>query len=323
MQISVRLKGGEGSGNVVLKIGTRTSGFHGHAGREGHVGGSASEGGAQSGLPRSPGADPAVRRARRHSRIMKRLYADPNYKVIDDPSEYNPISNISDEEANRISETWNKTCKNYPNMNVAEFATNAYDFDDPESGLHSEVMDIEIYGYDSIFVKGSIYNLRGENVGDFTRIIRSDGEIHNDYFRVSEPYQKSGFGSRLYRNAEKVAAYNGIEKITLNANLSVGGYAWARMGFDFINDSYSEGVAHRIKGKWWEVYGTHKGEPSVRHGSGRPWHSWELAAVTGPDGRRIGKEAMLGSSWDAVKYLNPKHETSQVGETYYAEKQKK
>lgn len=195
---------------------------------------------------------------------------------------------------------------------LAKYIDKAFNFKDNESGFSSKVDKV---GYDNnaMNVEGTIFNSRGSSVGSFTRRIDLQNKsVYNAYMSITSNAQNTGFGSKFYRNAERAHIKAGIAKVSISANLSVGGYAWARMGFDFSSSS----TKSTFVGNFQDVY---------RRAYGRPYrgklnHAWEIATAVGPDGRKIGKDFMLGTHWGAVKDLTKGSVTRRVGEAYYRAK---
>jgi hypothetical protein len=80
---------------------------------------------------------------------------------------------------------------------------------------------------------GHLYDETGEEVGKWTRTWKATGEVHHDYVSLYDEMQGRGFAAEWNAQAEAVYARMGMTHITLTANLSVGGYAWAAAGWDF------------------------------------------------------------------------------------------
>ena len=215
-----------------------------------------------------------------------------------------------------------------------EAITNTYSF---ESGdLKTSITELSVYdGYDEaeLSLDGHVYDKEGNKVGNFTRTL-TPYSVHHDLFELSTSVQGTGFGSEFYQHVEEEYLNMGIESIDLQANLSVGGYAWARMGFDFQDDYVREGIVENFRSEYVERYGP-RGEDYddeddydfdleyAADDSGITYDSaaWDIASFVGPDGHKLGKEIMLGSNWNAVKQLGY-GDGYEVGEAYYAAKKK-
>jgi GNAT superfamily N-acetyltransferase len=196
----------------------------------------------------------------------------------------------------------------------------AFTMSDPETGFESRIDTVD-YSPDSgkIMVAGQVW--RGaDDVGAFMRVFRPDGTVYHESFALRDLQQNKGFGAKFYRHAEETYLRMGVKSVRLNANAEVGGYAWARMGFDFADDDARERLVSHAAGAWFtHMTGSAARTPPMP----KVAHAWELAALTTPDGTRIGKSVMLGSAWPAVKHLTPRAPGLKVGRDYYAAKERK
>lgn len=169
----------------------------------------------------------------------------------------------------------------------------------------------------------------GVYAGHFARTIQGNTAEH-DVLELLDKHQGSGFAREFNRNAENHYIANGIKQVKLYADISVGGYAWARQGFDFASKNDLKNVQKRIISR---VRGDVKRRTSpdeLEAFSKRvesATHSWELASavITTRDGvvHDIGKQAMLGSKWSGVKHLQPGDSTYEIGEVSYQQKKGK
>ena len=82
-------------------------------------------------------------------------------------------------------------------------------------------------------VDGIICNRRGREVGKYGFTIR-DNEVHIDLLAIAPETQKSGIAHDVLRGVADYAEEQGIEDITLNADITIGRYAWARYGFNYL-----------------------------------------------------------------------------------------
>lgn len=83
---------------------------------------------------------------------------------------------------------------------------------------------------------GSWSDENGHEVMEFNRKIERDSEglyVKNDYFRMDREYQGQGIGSRILEKLDNLYRRMGITRTKLNADIDVGGYAWARAGYDW------------------------------------------------------------------------------------------
>ena len=146
--------------------------------------------------------------------------------------------------------------------------------------------------------------------------------LHSN-FELPTAFQQSGIGSKMLERSEALYRKIGIERIILTANSSVGKYAWARMGFDFAGAD-----DRRITVDRFYNYLSYHGVPP------NMWpetvsHPWEIAAWKPPKPGNFspsisGKDFLLAEapSYEAAKNLNDDDIGYQIGQAYYAEKNK-
>lgn len=134
---------------------------------------------------------------------------------------------------------------------------------------------------------------------DMTRTIKRepDGSItveHNTFF-VSESGQAKGIAKQIL--AQSMAAYQklGVSRIELDANMKVGGYAWAKFGFLPYEGSLTN-MKHHVSADQNKSADAKMEVSILRH----PKDMWALADSP------IGKEALLGTSWGGVLRLDDK-----------------
>lgn len=168
----------------------------------------------------------------------------------------------------------------------------------------------------AVEVRGEIRNKEDIIVGSYTRMIWHEyASVEHVKFSLIKSEQGKGFGSAFYQHNEKSYSKMGIKKIELQANMTVGGYAWARMGVNFRDTREAANIYERFANTWSKKYPDTK--PPIL------MNSWDIAAVKGPDGHKIGKEAMMGSNWDGHKSLDPKSTGNKIGQAYYKARAKK
>jgi len=309
---------------TIIEKGGPGSGDFGHRGRPGKVGGSA--GTSISGRLTISSEEASARKMKRIEQAMQaRANALKGGKKFgkelkETPKDYYSI--MSEDELELANDTISMAT-NGKVTDAIKFIYNAYVFKHEESGVRTEVNAINAR-YRSIEVFGDIYDANGKNIGEFQRIIHSDGEVHNEYLKLDRIEQGSGFGAKLYENSELTYLEAGIENVTIYANIDVGGYAWARMGFDFVNDTNREDIHESILRNYAEKHKVTRvlaiNELANSFGITYKSKAWEFAAFTDSDGDRIGKKVMLGSDWFAKKSINLNDEGFLVGMNYYAKK---
>jgi hypothetical protein len=132
---------------------------------------------------------------------------------------------------------------------------------------------------------------------------------------VASNLQDKGIGKTILANQLKLWDHLGVEELSLNANIDVGGYAWARYGYvPSISDW--EDIQDRTKRTMKNVImsaGTREKLDKILDHSADPWQISELAGlkekVEDPSfggQKEIGKIALLHSSWDGTLDLTSK-----------------
>jgi hypothetical protein len=202
-------------------------------------------------------------------------------------------------------------------------------------GLNAKVNEATITYGNSMVIAGDITNAEGHRVGTFTRTIAktSDGEpyaVHGSLY-LSPKVHGQGFAEAFNANAIQWYRDNDVKSIHLFAAGDVGGYAWARAGYDWGNKSAPEGVLKRIRAAsepsdmGISVDGNSIPEDrledqrqlardlldrfeTAEFGTVEYPTPYEVSQLgrwpgAGKDDMWIGKAIMLGSSWKGVRYL--------------------
>jgi GNAT superfamily N-acetyltransferase/predicted ABC-type ATPase len=197
---------------------------------------------------------------------------------------------------------------------------------------------VEITGVSTYYDEGSLSGnivLDGQRIGSFSRTFNwnTEGqgkEVHNSLMRINPQFQGQGIADDLYRRQENWAIQNGFKRITVHANIDIGGYAWASKGYDFKSRSGAKSalsnaidkmqrMAYRADGDRKSALDNAVEMARARYrdmnNGGPAITSFELSqlgrknayTVVAADGTsRLmwpGKEAMLGSGWQGVKRL--------------------
>jgi hypothetical protein len=199
-----------------------------------------------------------------------------------------------------------------------------YTFTDPVTGYRTEVKGIfrsgdpnpdinEVGRHPTVPAGRTMVTLRvldadGNQVGQACRTIHPAGQsrVNHNYLVLDQGQRGQGFATRFNDHAEEAYRANGIRMITLHANIDVGGYAWARAGYDFRNGQTRRATAARAY-----VESVKRGDPPevLRRFSGllgdEKTTPLDLAMVGHTPGATTwpGKEIMLESDWQGVKML--------------------
>lgn len=216
-----------------------------------------------------------------------------------------------------LEDAWNEQTGGY--VLVDEFIDKTFNYKDNVTGFQTKVNKLEVedpgdkdvdYGDERITVSGEVFDRDGAKIGQFVRNIEY-GIVDHTYFAL-EAGKGAGFGSKFYKHLEESYLNAGITEVTIHANIDVGGYAWAKMGYDFTDKWERDNMRVKAEEAYFYAYDEIPDQPL--------YHSWEIAALTGPDGRKIGKETMLGSDWQASKEIYEDSDTWEAGQAYYESK---
>jgi GNAT superfamily N-acetyltransferase len=167
--------------------------------------------------------------------------------------------------------------------------------------------------------RGHFYDQAGSPVGEFDRFFFPDGEVHHGFLKIDRQYRGQGIATRFNAAMDEVYRSAGYDRITVQANIDVGGYTWAKAGFDwdpdpeFGDDNHytAQTIIHKIRRNavrpltHGELTKLADWEDSL-DGPEENWPTpYELAMVGWTKGAKTwsGKEAMLGSNWYGVRRL--------------------
>ncbi len=109
------------------------------------------------------------------------------------------------------------------------------------AGFNTKVGSVEwANGRHRLRVGGEIFDSNGNEVGEFKRVFKINKEgvfmVEHEYLLMDSAVQGQGFAKQF--NAHAFAGYKkmGVERTQLQADIDVGGYAWAREGYDWAPD---------------------------------------------------------------------------------------
>lgn len=180
-----------------------------------------------------------------------------------------------------------------------------------------------------VLFMGKVMDESGQQVGHFARYFYDDGTVYHSLFELKPSFQGGGLAARMNRQAEMAYLAMGFKKVTLNADIDIGKYAWARQGYDFKSPKAmmerKAALVHFLE--TWGDLSLNVARRKVETLLGDKFHAWDLAALD--DGREydsgrkgsfsLGKAFMLSDwngSWDAVKIITPGSPGQLVGEAY-------
>jgi GNAT superfamily N-acetyltransferase len=196
----------------------------------------------------------------------------------------------------------------------------AFGFQDPQTGLRAVVRQARVEP-DAFYrarrqmeVDLDFRSADGQLVGNAKRTfseVEGDIEVRHDKMSVDAAYRRGGFSRRWLAEMEDRYRQMGVDQVTLQTT-NVGGYAWAKSGFDFLDDSNARSLADQVT----EYAEASPPPPGVRAqldelvrragagGGGRPLPmefamlGWEPGATAW-----FGKGSMLGTGWEGIKKL--------------------
>lgn len=176
-------------------------------------------------------------------------------------------------------------------------------------------------------VNGKIMQGKTE-VGEFTRYIMQgqDGALFavHELLDIKGDHQGRGIADRL--NAHSVSVYQrmGVDRIQLEAELDVGGYAWARQGFRFddggndhirqgmLNEVMARAESNRVRANGIDPKQDVADRDALHRASdaGEDVQPIDIARIGEARARALGedtwygKEILLGNSWSGVFYFD-------------------
>lgn len=109
------------------------------------------------------------------------------------------------------------------------------------AGFNTKVGSIEwANGNARLRVGGEIFDSSGNEVGEFKRVFKVNKEgvfmVEHEYLLMDSAVQGQGFAKKFNAHAFKNYRDMGVERVQLQADIDVGGYAWAREGYDWAPD---------------------------------------------------------------------------------------
>jgi phage portal protein BeeE len=202
-------------------------------------------------------------------------------------------------------------------------------------GMTTEVRDIYRSGPGErpyMGVEGRILDSSGREVGEFSRSYNRDNDgnlvAHHEFLSIRSQVQGSGFSNAFNGHLIRWYRESGAKQVRVHADIDVGGYAWARMGYDFANEHTASGILDRLndevrrlestrrsasRGGDWREEIRQARELLLRAGDrrfGEPGYPtpYEISQLGRWDGagrmdKWIGKRILLGSDWFGVLRL--------------------
>ena len=168
-----------------------------------------------------------------------------------------------------------------------------------------------------IAVLGVLKTESGKTVGRVERNISKTSANHV-YFQLDKAYTGKGGGKQILAKSVTLYEKIGVKKVHLNANINVGGYAWAKYGFDFASRDVQrarKGLSGRVGRHLKKAGAPAKERLLIVNTLKKNGNSWDFANLK-YKGQPIGKKALLGSDWDGTLTLNPKSNGRKIFNAY-------
>jgi hypothetical protein len=145
-----------------------------------------------------------------------------------------------------------------PRQQLQHYLARATNYRDPETGMQAKVRGVG-FGENNrgaMMVTYDIVDAQGRTVGEAQRIWKTGPggvQVKHQYLNLTKRVQGGGFAARWNRQVEDVYRANGVKEVVLDANVDVGGYAWAKQGYDFETAeamiSLKAQVSNRLRGR--------------------------------------------------------------------------
>jgi GNAT superfamily N-acetyltransferase len=135
---------------------------------------------------------------------------------------------------------------------------------------------------------------------------REEGEliVSHNRFAIPEDEQGQGIARKILSDSVDTYEQIGVSKIYTDANIDIGGYAWAKFGFKARDpEDLARTLLDKIRMDWQDDYlEDHIAHMTdlinrYRDDSSLPWH---VAGARLPNGDQVGKDLMMGTAWQAV-----------------------
>lgn len=102
----------------------------------------------------------------------------------------------------------------------------------------------------STSVTGQVLDANGRNVGSFHRrytVERGRIVAHHEFLSINGQVQGSGFSNAFNGHLIRWYRKSGVKEVRVHADIDVGGYAWARLGYDFANQRSANEIMARLQ----------------------------------------------------------------------------
>jgi GNAT superfamily N-acetyltransferase len=136
---------------------------------------------------------------------------------------------------------------------IEDMETAKLAFSGTHAGLTADVHTARVIG-DKVKVVGTIRTADDKWAGEFERLVDNKTmSVYHKLLQLDPSVQGSGFAAAFNAQAMQYYRQAGYKQVTLHADIDVGGYAWARQGFNFrdpsTQDSFTAGQQKEAIGR--------------------------------------------------------------------------
>jgi hypothetical protein len=123
-------------------------------------------------------------------------------------------------------------------------------FEGDYGGMTVSVVHIGRDGARGLSVQGKITDPQGRHVGSFHRRYTqgTSGIVaHHEFLQITGQAQGSGFSNAWNGHLIQWYRRHGVKEVRVHADIDVGGYAWARLGYDFAERRTANEILDRLQ----------------------------------------------------------------------------
>ncbi len=209
---------------------------------------------------------------------------------------------LTESELNNATKNWNKDFKIPPNNfinGVKNSIPEELELEDLYVTIPTREEKKRTYNFDFIF--------RGKNK-ELIRLTRGfdfkEGEkiVKHSFFKLSPDLRNKGLAKKVLNDWLDLYEEIGIQKIDINANIDVGGYAWARYGFTPTKDfwkTYKNDLLEKLEIMWKDIIPENEfNYLSNLMKEDNPKNIWKIADS------KLGKDLLYNESWEGEFNFN-------------------
>lgn len=165
------------------------------------------------------------------------------------------------------------------------------------AGLDVRVTSVRVSN-GKVLVEATIHGRGGGKLGELSRVVGRDSEgnlyAEHRHLELDGSVRGQGFATEFNAALEEWYRESGVDRIEIHADISVGGYAWARAGYDWRDGEVPTSIVDRLRRK---SYDADVREMLDRIARGDVPTPYEISQLS------VGKDILLGSDWLGVKWL--------------------